>query len=105
MSCGRPGHMISAYGKEEIGRVRTIAVEWNWIVNVVVTMFTRLQSPFNIQTHSRGVRLEDIKLHPYEVMPKSRLGWESQTIRPFINQILYLQYQPCIKRDRQNYWI
>jgi tetratricopeptide (TPR) repeat protein len=43
---------------------------WPKMVNKIVVMFKQLQSPFNVQAHSRGVRLEDVKRNAHDVMPK-----------------------------------
>ena len=43
---------------------------WIKMVTKIVAMFKQLQSPFNVQVHSRGVRLEDVKRNAHDVMPK-----------------------------------
>ena len=67
----RSGHIESAdeNTKTVRGHVQLI-YRWIKMVNVVATMFMQLQSPFNSQAHSRGVRLEDVKRNAHDVMPK-----------------------------------
>ena len=93
MSCGRPGHMISADCNKSINTGRNqVIVEWNWMVNVAVSMFTRLQSPLNIQAHSRSVRLEDIKINPHVVMPKIA-DWMGISDHPALYESCFCGFQ------------
>lgn len=43
---------------------------WTKIVARMTSMFAQLNSPFNILTHSRGVKLEDVKREAKTTMPK-----------------------------------
>ena len=55
--------------KKDIRHVQPI-YQWIRMVGKIVAMFKQLQSPFNAQAHSRGVRLEDVKRNAHDVMPK-----------------------------------
>jgi hypothetical protein len=60
-------------GGDETKKDRRLAqsiYHWVKMLNKIVAMFKQLQSPFNAQAHSRGVRLEDVKRNAHDVMPK-----------------------------------
>ena len=85
--------------KSDEKRVRQVYI-WTRMIKVVETMFAQLQSPFNTQAQSRGVRLEDIKRNANVVMPKIA-AWIGVSDHPAIYESSFcgLQYWgPSSKR-------
>ena len=65
---------------------------WLRMVDRIVAMFQQLQSPFNAQAHSRGVRLEDVKRNAHDIMPKIA-AWIGISDHPAIYESSFCGFQ------------
>ena len=82
-------------GGDETKKDRRLAqsiYHWVKMLNKIVAMFKQLQSPFNAQAHSRGVRLEDVKRNALDVMPKIA-AWIGITDHPAIYESSFCGFQ------------
>ena len=84
---------FSENNEKEKSKTHTQSIyHWVRMVNKIVDMFKRLQSPFNTQAHSRGFRLEDVKRNAQNVMPKIA-AWIGISDNPAIYESSFCGFQ------------